>query len=283
MLLVVVLFLAGCARLHAQSGGELYVIELKSGDSFRGTLVDSTDSTLTVQGDLGRVSLRRSAILQVVPLARLYRRRPLHFLMPSASANGPGGFISDYELGFLYGGFGIGEVATITAGLTLVPGMPLRSQLYHVNAKVTFLRNETFENAVGLTYTFLTTDHPYGHLYAVWTFPSGRARYSAMIFGALTGAAEAPIAITPLGSDTVRFTFHNNAVAGVAFGLDMPAFGRDDMRWVAELWNSDVTKPANSAAMIGIRLANEHLSADFGVALLPTPTVFPLAAFMWRM
>jgi hypothetical protein len=265
------------------TGGDQYVVELKSGDSFRGALADSTDSTVTLQGELGRVSLRRSAILQIVPLARLYRRRPMHYLMPSASANGPGGFISDYELGFLYGGVGIGDVATITAGLTLVPGMPLRSQLYHLNAKVTFLSNETFENAVGFTYTWLTTDHPYGHLYAVWTFPSGAARYSAMVFGAVTGAAEAPIAITPLGSDTLRFTFHNNAVAGVAFALDVPAFGRDDIRWTAELWNSDVTRPANSAAMIGVHVANEHLAADFGLALLPTPSVFPLMAFTWRL
>jgi hypothetical protein len=278
------LFLLTLTCLHAQERADntRYVIELKSGDSFRGVITGSTDSAITIEADVGRVSVRRGLIARIMPLASVYRDRPFHFLMPAATANGPGGFVSNYELGFFYGGFGIGDVVTISGGLTLVPGMEIRSQLFHINGKITFWRNETFENAIGVTYTLVTADHPYTHLYAVWTFPSGGARYSAMIFGAISGEAEAPIAITPLGSDTVRFNFRKDNNPGVAFGMDAPIFGRDDIRLLGELWNADVTKPQNSAAMLGVRLLNEHLSADFGLTLTPGPAVLPVVSFHWR-
>lgn len=260
-----------------------YIVLMKSGDSFRGNLVAHTDTTVTVRTEFGRVTIAKDLVEKFIPLDGPYRRRSQHFLMPTASPNGPGGFVSNYELGFYYGGFGIANGATITLGATLIPGVPLRHQLYHAGAKFTIDRNDDFEVALGATYTWITTENPYGHVYAVMTMPAGTGRYSIMALYRATGEDFATIAVAPFGGDTLKTSMHYPATLGAAFGFDGPAFGRDDMMWFGELWNNDVSKPQNTVTLVGIRLMNENLSADFGIALFTAPFVAPVISFMWRM
>jgi hypothetical protein len=260
-----------------------YIVQMKSGDSFRGNLTGHTDSTVTVGTEFGPVTIAKNLVDRFIPLDGPYRKRPLHFLMPSASPAGPGAFVSNYELGFYYVGVGLGYGATITAGATLVPGIPLKHQLYHAGAKFTIERSADYEVALGAAYTFLTTEHPYGHIYGVATFPAGTARYSAMILYRATGDDVARIRIAPFGSsDTTDVTVYYDGTIGAAFGFDAPAFGRDDMMWVGEIWNNDVSKPQNTVSMLGIRVMNETLSADFGLALFTAPFIAPVFAFTWR-
>ncbi|HVZ37915.1 MAG TPA: hypothetical protein VHI13_01465 [Candidatus Kapabacteria bacterium] len=270
--------------LHAQHRDSLhYVVQMRNGDAFRGNLVGYTDSTLTIQTEFGIVTLRKSLVDAFQPIeGPVYRRRPNHFLMPSASPNGPGGFISNYELGFLYGGFGLGYGATITMGATVVPGLALSKQLYHIGAKFTVERGADYDIAVGAAYTFLTTDQPYAHIYGVGTLPIGSGRYSAMIFYRATGREDAPIALQFYHYDTTRITIHYNGSIGAALGFDAPAFSRDDISWVGEIWNNDITRPQNTVSMLGIRINNDHLSADFGLALFSAPFIVPLTSFTWR-
>lgn len=274
--------------LTAEAGAQerdslLYIVQMKSGDSFRGNLVAHSDTTVTVVTEFGRVTVDKGLVEQFIPLEGPYRRRPLHFLMPTASPAGPGVFLSNYELGFYYAGFGLGYGATISAGATLVPGIPLKHQLYHAGAKFTLERNADYELALGAAYTFMTTDFPYGHLYAVATFPTGTARYSAMLMYRATGDDVARIRIAPFNSvDTTDLTVFYEAAVGAAFGFDAPAFGRDDMMWVGEIWNNDVSKPQNTVSMLAIRVMNETLSADFGLALFTAPFVAPVFSFTWR-
>jgi hypothetical protein len=278
----VLLFLTATAT--AQERDSLrYIVQMRTGDSFRGNLVGHSDTTVTVSTEFGRVTLDKRLVEQFIPLDGPYRRRAHHFLMPTASPSGPGGFISNYELGFYYGGFGLGYGATITAGATLVPGIPLKHQLFHAGAKFTLERNADYELALGAAYTFFTTDYPYGHIYGVATFPTGTARYSAMILYRATGDDVARIRIAPFASsDTTDITMFYEAAVGAAFGFDAPAFGRDDMMWVGEIWNNDVSKPQNTVSMLGIRVMNETLSADFGLALFTAPFIAPVFSFTWR-
>lgn len=282
--LVATVLLILTTAAHSQERDSLrYIVQMKSGDSFRGNLVGHTDSTVTVRTEFGRVTVAKELVEQFIPLDGPYRRRPLHFLMPSASPSGPGVFLSNYELGFWYGGVGLGNGATITAGATLVPGIPLKHQLYHAGAKITVERSPEYELAVGATYTWITTDHPYAHIYGVGTFPAGTARYSAMIIYKATGEDIARIAIAPFGGDTTDFNLFYEGAIGAAFGFDAPAFGRDDMMWVGEIWNNDITKPQNTVSLLGIRVMNETLSADFGIALFTAPFVAPVFAFTWKL
>jgi len=259
-----------------------YIVQMESGDSFRGNLVGYTDSTVTVETEFGDVTIPKRLISSFIPVDGPFIRRPHHFLMPSASPTGPGGFISNYELGFLYGGFGLGYGATITAGATIIPGIALRSQVFHVGAKFTIERSPEYELAVGASYTFLTLDHPYAHIYAVGTFPLGTGRYSGMLFYRAVGPEEAPVALQAFDYDTTRFTIFYTGSLGGAFGFDAPAFGRDDIRWVGEIWNNDFTKPENTVSMLGVRVTNDQLSADFGLALFTAPFIVPVTSFTWR-
>lgn len=260
-----------------------FIVVMKSGDSFRGNVVAHTDTTLTVQTEFNRVVIHKDLIKEFIPLDGPYMKRPLHFLMPTASPNGPGGFLSNYELGFLYGGFGIGYGVTVTAGMSIVPGFSLSSQLYHANAKFTVQRSDQIDLAVGATYTFLTTRKPYAHIYGVGTTKIGNGRWSAMLFYRVSGDEFGPVDLYGFGDDTTSFNLFYQGSLGVALGFDAPAFGRDDMAFFAEIWNNDVTKPQNTASVLGIRIANEILSADFGVALVAVPMIAPAMSFTWKL
>ncbi|MEO5929140.1 MAG: hypothetical protein ABIR47_04340 [Candidatus Kapaibacterium sp.] len=282
-----VIFFAVLCLAHAEAQEQprdslRYIVRMASGDSFRGTLVGYTDSTVSIQTEFGVVIIPKRLIGSFTPIDGPYRKRPLHFLMPTASPNGPGGFLSDYELGFLYGGFGLGYGATVTAGATLIPGLALKSQLFHVGAKFTIDRDESYELALGAAYTYITTDYPYAHIYGVGTFPLGTGRYSVMLLYRAAGREEAPIQFQFMNFDTTRFTLHYTGSLGAAVGFDAPALGRDDMTWVGEVWNNDLTKPQNTVSMLAIRVTNEHLSADFGLAIFSAPAVVPITSFTWR-
>ncbi|MBC8144894.1 MAG: hypothetical protein H7X80_04855 [bacterium] len=282
--LVATLLLILTGSAAAQERDSLrYIVLMKSGDSFRGNLVSHTDSTVTIRTEFGRVVIAKNLVDEFIAVDGPYLKRPNHFLMPTGSPNGPGGFISNYELGFYYGGFGLGNGATITAGATLIPGIALKHQLYHAGAKITVERNEDFDLALGASYTFITTDHPYGHAYVVGTFPAGTARYSVMILYRVSGEDFAQIALAPFGGDSLKFSVNYGPSVGAAFGFDGPAFGRDDMLWFGEIWNNDMSKPQNTVSLVGIRLMNENLSADFGIALFTAPFVAPVFSFTWRM
>lgn len=271
------------AAQRAERDSLEYIVVMKSGDSFRGNVVGSNDTALAIQTEFNRIVVPKTYIQEFIPVDGPYIKRPQHFLMPTASPNGPGGFISNYELGFLYGGVGFGYGATITAGMTIVPGFSLSSQLFHANAKFTVERSPTAEVALGATYTFITTRESFAHLYAVTTTPLGEGRWSAMLFYKVSGDDRAPVELYGFGEDTTRFTLFYEGALGVALGADAPAFGRDDMAFFAEIWNNDVMKPQNTASVLGVRIFNEMLSADFGVALIAAPAIAPVMSFTWKL
>ena len=285
-------FLAAAALLLAAERGAAqgadrqtlkHIVVMQSGDSFRGNVIGHTDTTLTIQTEFNRVVVDKALIKEFLPVDGPYTRRPLHFLMPTASPNGSGGFLSNYELGFLYGGFGIGNGVTVSGGMTIVPGFSLSSQLYHANAKFTVQRSDLVDVAVGATYTFLTTRKPYAHIYGVGTTKLGNGRWSAMLFYRVSGDERGPVDLYGFGDDTTSFNLFYEGALGVAFGFDAPAFGRDDMFFFGEIWNNDVTRPQNTASVVGVRVANEILSADFGVALIAVPMIAPAMSFTWKL
>jgi hypothetical protein len=283
LLLAITILLFGAIAAKAQVRDSLhYIVRMQSGDAFRGNLVGYTDTTVSILTEFGTVEIAKRLINSFTPVDGPYLKRPNHFLMPTASPNGPGGFLSNYELGFLYAGFGLGYGATVTAGATLVPGISLASQVYHAGAKFTIQRDPSFDFALGAAYTYITTANPYAHIYAVGTFPIGEGRYSAMIFYRASGNDVAPVEFQAFNLDTTRFTIFYAGSLGVAAGFDAPIFGRDDMMWVGEIWNNDITKPGNTVAVVAARVTNEHLSADFGVALFTAPFIVPVMSFTWR-
>lgn len=263
-----------------------YIVAMKSGDSFRARFLRSTDSTMIVETEFGTVAIDKRLIDEFIPADGPYLRRPHHFLMPTGSAasrKGVRGLINNYQLGFFYGGIGIGAL-TLTGGFTAIPGLPLSTQLYHVGAKFSVEQNDEFDLAVGATYSWITTDYPYAHIYGVGTFRLGNGRYSAMAFYRATGERVAPIDVAPFNSaDTSVITLFYQGSLGAAFGFDVPLFGRDDIFLLGEIWNNDLNRPGNTVSMLAARVTNEVLSADFGVALFAQPFVVPVMRFSWML
>jgi hypothetical protein len=282
-LLVPILFVLATSSMSAQQGDTTeYVVQMKNGDSFRGRIVGSTDSTISIRTEFGRVEVPKPLIESFIERNGPYSHRPLHYLMPSGSPNGPGGFLSDYELGFLYGGFGLGYGATITGGMSVVPSVEFRKQLFHVGAKFTIERSSEMDLAIGATYTWFTLDFPYSHVYAVSTFPLGTGRYSVMMMYRIGGREFAPISLQAFGGDTTSFTLVYEGSLGAAIGFDAPAFGRDDMSFFGEIWNNDISKPQNTLGVVGVRVSNNRLSSDFGLAVFSGFNILPVTSFTWR-
>lgn len=261
-----------------------WMVQLTSGDAFRGTPLGSTDSTISILTEFGTINVPKRLIEKFEPVkGPVYANAPFHFLMPTGSPTGPGGFVSDYELGFLYGGFGLGNGATITGGLTLIPGIPLRQQIYHIGAKFTLEHSDAYDLAVGAAYTFITLDYPYAHIYGVASFPIGTGRWSTMLFYKASGRDEAPISVLlPSAADSTRFTVFYRGTLGAAIGFDAPAFGRDDIRWFGEIWNNDLSSEQNTVTIAGLKIVGDKLSAQFGLALFTAPFIVPVTSFTWR-
>ncbi len=282
--LLVAMIVVPAAKTEAQPLRESlpYIVQMESGDRLRGNLLGHTDSTVTILTEFGPLTLRKSLVARFILADGPQLKGPLHFFMPSASPNGPGGFISNYALGFWYAGIGLGNGATITGGMSTIPGIPLSSQIYHAGVKITVERSDQYDLAIGAGYTFLSTDYPYAHIFAVSTIPVGTGRYSVMLFFKVSGDDQAPISVQAFDLDTTRFTIFYTGSTGLALGFDTPAFGREDVRWVGEIWNNDITQPQNTTSMLGARFLNDRFTADFGVALFSAPFIVPVTRFTYR-
>ena len=53
------------------------------------------------------------------------------------------------------------------------------------------------------------------------------------------------------------------------------------MRLIGEIWNNDVSNANNIVFMLGVRVRNEHLSADFGLAYVHVPVPVPVTNFVY--
>jgi hypothetical protein len=55
----------------------------------------------------------------------------------------------------------------------------------------------------------------------------------------------------------------------------------NDVHVICELWNPDIAKPMNSGALLGLRIANTHVAADFGLSVWTAPAIAPFVSFVW--
>ncbi len=201
------------------------------------------------------------------------------FLLPTANAIPAGrGFISDYELLFLYGGVGIADVVSITAGTSLIPGLSLAHQFSTAQLKITAAQSSELSLALGGSVAFVQDANRFIHIFGTGSLCLDSVWYTASIFYKISGPDEAFVDAMPYGD----FSFFYTAGLGLALGVEVPVPHRDDMRIVAELWNHDVGNPRHMAIMGGFRIGNEMLSGSFGLAILPIPTIFPVASFAYR-
>lgn len=265
-----------------------YIIRLVNGDIITGKIVEISsegdeEHYIKVKTEIGTATIYFSQIYDISLKSEQYKHNHRLFLMPTAEAIGTNHFIGDFELLFIYAGIGISDFLSITAGRSVVPAVPASQQISTVGAKFTLLTTQfdsiarSVSVAVGGNIGFANNFNRLVHLYGTGTVNFGRTSLTANI-------------IYKIGSlDYYEMHFQNTAIPfvytngsfGIGIGLDSKLPKRNDIHLIGELWNIDVTRPTNTAILLGFRIVNSSFSADFGFSFFTQPYLAPFASFVW--
>ena len=267
-----------------------YYVRLVNGDVVTGTIVeinsDSSGSFLRIATSFGRARLYAREISWIGLREASYRARHRGILLPTAQAIG-----NDHYLALVEGvmpsiGVGIGSFLSITAGRTVVPGIGWSNQFSTVNVKGTVYEgpNGLVEQgkqvyALGVNGAWVNDVNFIGHLYGVATFTGKRTSVSTLVHAKVSGKDDYTVSGGTLFSP-FRFPYANGTI-GVALMMDVRFPEMHDLHFIGELWNSDLTRPSNSALFVGLRQGNTALTFDVGVAVLPGPNVAPALVVQW--
>lgn len=264
------------------------VIRLKNGDIITGVITEVFTSEnegtgIKILTELGKATIYNNQIADIRFKDEFYRHNHRIFLLPTANPIKNNHFVGSFELLFLYFGAGISDFFSITAGRTIVPQVSSSQQISLINAKFTFFTME-FDSiarmvslAIGGNLGFANHNNRFQHLYLVSTVKLFKTE--------LTGTV-----IYKVGSDDFNFINYGNNIQelkypngsfGIGLGIDTEIPKTKGLHFIGELWNIDVERPTNTAIMLGLRLCNTSVSADFGLALFTQPYIFPFVSFVW--
>jgi hypothetical protein len=250
------------------------------------THTDAEGAFIRVSSPIGRAKVFAKEIDWIGTRDEHYRHRHRGYIMPTAIPIKNDHFASLVEGVLPYLGVGIGEYVSLTGGRSLIPGIPWGDQVSVINAKVTVAKSTTgiVEEgmqyyALGLNGGWLNDVNFMGHIYGVASWTGKRTQASTLIFGKVAGEDTYTISAGDFFSP-FAFSYPNGTI-GVGLSLDtrFPEF--HDLHFVGELWAYDLTRPQQTMLYLGLRQNNTAVAMDFGLAIVPGPTVFPLVAFAW--
>lgn len=285
-------------HLHAQEaaiiknvaidGETAYMIRFTNGELVTGVLVELVGSgkqeSLVIKTRLGKALIAVADIAEITLLGNLYRHNHRVYLMPTAEPIRGNHFVGAWQLLFLYGGFGVGNIS-VTGGLTLVPGLSGEEQGKLVNVKATVFSTELDESgnrgtlALGGNLTFANSSNLIWNGYAAATFSGQRTSITALAFTKIGAPDTYTVRAGNFGQ---AFGLRYEAGAfGLGIGLDSRFTERQDLHFIAELWTPRLAQLSNTGLLAGLRLANTSVSMDFGLAVFPQPLVLPFVSFAW--
>lgn len=178
-------------------------IEMNDGSVFVGTILSEDDTVIRFRTDGGiKLNLARADVLVIQPLeAGRSRQRPddpnptrLFFSPTGRSLKAGEGYLAVYEIFFPFVGFGVGNVATLAGGISLVPGVS--TQLFYAAPKLTFYQANRVDLAVGVLVGGVPGESGYGGiLYGVGTYGTAE---TALTGGVGFGFVQEDIASEPV-------------------------------------------------------------------------------------
>lgn len=178
-------------------------IEMNDGSIFVGTILSEDDEVIRFRTDGGiELTLARADVLALQPLeAGRSRQRPddpnptrLFFSPTGRSLQAGEGYLAVYEIFFPFVGFGVGHVATLAGGISLVPGVS--TQLFYAAPKLTFYQATKVDLAAGVLVGGVPGESGYGGiLYGVGTYGTAE---TALTAGIGFGFAQEDIASEPV-------------------------------------------------------------------------------------
>lgn len=264
------------------------VIRLFNGDIFTCIVKDleyesGTLNAISVQTQIGKTKVFLKEIAEILPSSQYNKNSHRIYLLPTAEPIGKNHFIGNFELLMLYGGFGISDLVSVTAGRSIIPSIRSDEQISLINAKISFYRQywESMEGhmslAIGYNYALLNSFNKISHIYGTATFVGAKSIFTASVY-------------SKIGSDDIYevhfkdnyyvFPFENGSF-GIALGVDTKFAAMKDIHFIGELWNSNITKPTNTGVLLGFRVGGTKLSADFGFAVFTSPLFLPFTSFVW--
>lgn len=266
-----------------------YIIELKNGDIFSGYITEMINSSEEGEGikfvtELGTATIYMNQIKSLNLYKDYYRHKHRIFLLPTAEAIGDDHFIGNFELGLFYAGFGLFDVISVTTGRSFIPSINSNHQISLGNIKFTLMNipldnidNKNLIFSAGLNLGFINHNNRLVHYYATGTLSLERTAISASVY---TKYGNNNYYRIYFGENALDMNYANGSF-GLAIGIDTRFSNFHNLHFIGELWNSDITKPTNSAVFLGLRLASSNFSSDFGFAFFTQPFVIPFCSFVW--
>lgn len=264
------------------------IIRLNNGDIFSCEILNyefenGKINKLEVSTAIGKTTIFVEEIAEIMHYQDYNRHSHRIYLLPTAEPISNNHFVGNFEILFFYGGFGISDYISITAGRSVIPTVRSQEQISIVNAKATLFQQywESMEGnmslAFGYNYALVNSNNTISHLYSSISFRGAKSILTASIF---TKLGQKDYYEARFGDNFLPFTFENGSF-GFALGLDTRFSSTRDIHFIGELWNSNITKPGSSALLIGLRLGNTKVAADFGLAVYGSPYFIPFTSFAW--
>lgn len=266
----------------------IYYVRLTTGEEYRGVIEeiiedDRLGDVVKFKTLFATMEIPATNIAELLPWEKLYRHSHRLFLTPTADPISNNGFIGNMELLALFAGIGF-EDFSLMAARTFVPGMSAAEQASLVNLKYTLssTRNKILPGgytlALGANLAWLNHNNRMTHIFGSGTFELTRTRVTGTIFVKAAGESPSVISVGRYGSFILRYP---TGAVGLCLGLDVKMPTMNDLHILAEAWNSDVAVPFNSGLILGMRLANTHVSMDFGIAVFTAPAAAPFFSVVW--
>ncbi len=279
----------GVLKYIAPSDEIRYIIRLTNGDVISGYVTESVSDPDEGEGirfktEIGTAIIYEDQIVEIVPFTSWYRHDHRVYLLPTAEPIRNNHFIGSFEVLFAYMGVGIGNFLSINAGTSFIPSIPGKQQIQSANVKATVLTtyfesiNKKLTLALGGNIAFLNHNNKLLHLYGVGSFAFSKTTLTGAIFAKVSGTELFEMYI----GNQNKFGFgYPNGAFGIGLGLDTRFSEKHDLHFIGELWNNDVSKPTNTLVLLGLRLCNTNVSADFGLLFATTPYAAPFVSFAW--
>ena len=245
---------------------------------------------LKIETFAGIITIYEDEIIKIKIKKGDTRQNHSLYLMPTANPIGNNHFIGNYELVLIYGGVGITDYFSLTAGHTMIPETRPGDQISLINAKVSLppitdnkhSLGANLRFALGANLAWINAHNKMLHLYGIATFNSFYTNNSNFSVGMFykAGYQEYPSTVRIMDRPPMTFDYPDGAF-GICAGIERRFETRKDLSMIFEIWNSDVANAANTAILLGFRLSGSKVYADFGLSVFTQPFALPFFSFVW--
>jgi len=210
-----------------------------------------------------------------------------YFLLPTANPIANKHSIGNYEIFLLYGGIGILDIISVSAGYSFIPFTATSDQITIINSKISTPAiklhnvNANIKFAAGINYAQVNNNNKLMHLFGLATYNYIAPNPTNVTIGLFykAGMQKFPSTAFLFGYE-FPFNYVDGAF-GITGGFEKHLNTRKDLSLLFEIWNADIGNAANTAILLGFRLSGKNLYADFGLSVFTVPFVAPFFSFVW--